>query len=85
VDAFGKALPLRNGGDSSDFFILAMVHQGLGHTEEARRWYDKAVQWMEKNQPRNPELLRFRAEAARLLAVKEKPGHRREETRAQKQ
>ena len=39
---------------------------------DARTWYDKAVEWMEKNQPKNDELRRFRAEAAKLLEPKEK-------------
>jgi hypothetical protein len=30
------------------------------------------VQWMDKNQPRNEELARFRAEAAELLGMKAK-------------
>jgi hypothetical protein len=29
--------------------------------------------WMEKNQPRNGELLRFRAEAVEVLGIKEAP------------
>ena len=32
-----------------------------------RSWYERAVQWMEKNKPQDEELLRFRAEAAKLL------------------
>ena len=38
----------------------------------ARKWYDQAVEWMDKNQPTNKELRRFRSEAAELLGVKEK-------------
>ena len=34
--------------------------------------YDRAVQWMDKNQPKNEELRRFRAEAAQLLGLTEK-------------
>ena len=35
-------------------------------------WYDKAVEWTEKNKPDDEELLRFRAEAAELLEIAEK-------------
>jgi hypothetical protein len=35
----------------------------------ARKWYDKAVEWTEKNQPGNPELRRFGTEAAALLKI----------------
>ena len=52
-----------------DAFFLAMAHWHLGDKPRARGWYDKAVQWMEKNQPKNEELNRFRAEAAALLEV----------------
>ena len=49
-----------------------MAHWQLGDKPQARSWYDKAVPWMEKNQPKNEELVRFRAEAAALLGVKAK-------------
>ena len=56
-------------GDSREWFLLAMAHWKLGDKAEARAWYDKAVEWMEKNQPKNEELRRFRAEASELLGV----------------
>ena len=58
-------------GDATDWFFLAMAHWQLGDKDEARKWYDKAVEWMDKNQPKNEELLRFRAEAAELLGISE--------------
>jgi tetratricopeptide (TPR) repeat protein len=72
VAALEKSVQLRGGGDSFDWFFLAMAHGRLGHQEEARKWYDKAAQWMEKNQPRDEELRRFDAEAAELLGLKKK-------------
>src|SRR5262249_49881056 len=51
--------------------FIAMAHWQLGNKEEARRWYDKAVEWMDKNQPTNEELDRFRAEAAGLMKVEQ--------------
>jgi tetratricopeptide (TPR) repeat protein len=71
VDALQKAGGLRSGGDSFDWFFLAMARWQLGDKEQARTWYDRAVQWMEKHQPQGEELIRFRAEAAELLGVKE--------------
>src|SRR5262249_49891733 len=56
----------REGGDSSDFFFLAMAHWQLGDKKAARVWYDKAVQCMDKNEPKDAALRRFRAEAAAL-------------------
>ena len=63
-------MQLIKGGNSMDWFFLAMAYQQLGEKEKARQWYDRAVQWMDKNQPKNEELRRFRREAAELLGVK---------------
>jgi Tol biopolymer transport system component len=62
-------MELRKGGDSFDWFFLAMAHEKLGDKEKARQWYDRATRWMDKNQPTNEELASFRAEAAQLLGV----------------
>ncbi len=48
-----------------------MAHWQLGQKEEARRWYDRAVEWMEENAPNNEECRRFQAEAATLLTAPE--------------
>ena len=72
IAALEKSMELRKGGDSFDWFFLAMAHWQLGEKDKAREWYDRAVQWMDKNQPKNEELRRFRAEAAELLGLKEK-------------
>ena len=72
IDALTKSMELNKGGDSSDWFFLAMAHWKLGQKTQARSWYDKAVPWMERHQPKNEELIRFRDEAAALLGVNEK-------------
>jgi hypothetical protein len=54
---------------SYNAFFLAMAHWRLGEKAEARGWYDQGVQWMDKQQPQNEELRRFRAEAAQLLGL----------------
>jgi Flp pilus assembly protein TadD len=50
-------------------FFLAMAHWQLGDKEQARKQYAQAVQWMEKNGPKNEELRRFRAEAEQLMKL----------------
>jgi tetratricopeptide (TPR) repeat protein len=62
------------GGKQLSFnaFFLAMAHWQLGNKDEARKWHDQAVQWMENNKPQDEELRRFRAEAAELLEIREK-------------
>ena len=72
VTAMEKVQALGSAGDSFESFLLALAHWQLGDKEQSRKWYDRAVEWMEKNQPRNEELRRFRAEALQLLELKEK-------------
>jgi tetratricopeptide (TPR) repeat protein len=68
IVALEKAIELRKGGDSLDWFFLAMAHWRLGHRDEARTWFDRAIEWMEAKRPKNKELGRFRAEAEVLLS-----------------
>jgi serine/threonine protein kinase/tetratricopeptide (TPR) repeat protein len=72
IDALRKAMGLRRGGNGLDWFFLAMAHWHLGGKDEARKWYDQGVRWMEKNKPAEEELRRFRAEAAELLGIEKK-------------
>jgi serine/threonine protein kinase/tetratricopeptide (TPR) repeat protein len=72
IGALSTSMELRKGGDSFDWLFLAMAHWKLGEKEKAREWHDKAVEWMDKNQPKNEELRRFRAESSQLLERKEK-------------
>jgi tetratricopeptide (TPR) repeat protein len=72
VEALNKSMGLRKGGDSADWFFLAMSHRQLGEKEKAHKWFDRGVQWMEKNAPQNEELRRFRGEAEQLLGVNKK-------------
>jgi tetratricopeptide (TPR) repeat protein len=69
VQAVTKSMELRKGGASYDWFLLAMAHWKLGEKDKARERYDKAVEWMDKNEPNNEELRRLRAEAAEVLGV----------------
>jgi serine/threonine protein kinase/tetratricopeptide (TPR) repeat protein len=67
--AFTTSMQLRGGGDSRDWFFLALAHWHRGDREGARRWYDRAEAWMRKKLPQDPELVRFRAEAANVLGL----------------
>jgi hypothetical protein len=62
----------QGGGDSFDWFFLAMCHQQQGDEKTVREWYDRAVTWMDKNDPINAELRGFRKEAAEVLRVTKK-------------
>jgi len=85
LEAAEKAMPLRNGGDCADWFLLAMVHWKLGDKEEARRWYQRADRWMEKNSHPDwphPDWPHFHTEAAALLDIQEQPAKEKEKTKA---
>ncbi len=71
VTALEKVKELGSPGNSFEWFLLAMVQWELGDKEKAQQWYDKARKWMDKNDPENAELRRFREEAAQLLRIKE--------------
>jgi tetratricopeptide (TPR) repeat protein len=71
VTALEKSMEFRQGGDSFNWFFLAMAHWQLGHKDEARQWYDRAVAWMEKNLPGDEILRGLRVEAAALLGLKD--------------
>jgi tetratricopeptide (TPR) repeat protein len=67
-----KSMSLRAGGDSFDWFFLSMANGRLGDHDEARRWFDRAVQGMDRHKPHDQELRRFRTEAETLLAEADK-------------
>jgi serine/threonine protein kinase/tetratricopeptide (TPR) repeat protein len=86
IAALERSTDPKFGSDMAhDFFFLAMAHWQLGKVEtatpeeqarrrqEARKCYDKAVVWTQVNQPKDEELLRFRAEAAELMGITEPP------------
>jgi superkiller protein 3 len=72
ITAMEKSMALRKGGDSNEWFFLAMVHWQLGNKDDARKWFDRAAEWMDRNAKDNEELRRFRTEAAELLEIKKK-------------
>jgi tetratricopeptide (TPR) repeat protein/serine/threonine protein kinase len=69
VPALEKFVQLSGGGDGSGWFFLAMAHWQLGNKPEARRWYDKAVEWMSRLEESDEEMNRFQQEAAELLKI----------------
>jgi serine/threonine protein kinase/tetratricopeptide (TPR) repeat protein len=71
IDALERSMALRRGGDSFDWFFLAMARWQLGEHDKARVWYERAVQWLGNSAPYDNELRRFRAEAEQLLTSHE--------------
>jgi superkiller protein 3 len=72
VEALVKADSMVQGGDLYHRFFLAMAYWQVGEKEKARAAFEQGVQWVDKNQPTNEELRRFRAEAEKLLEIEKK-------------
>jgi tetratricopeptide (TPR) repeat protein len=74
IAALGS-MGLGNAADGYDWFHLAMAHWKLGHNDEARAWYDKAVAWKARNLSPFPveNLRRHRAEAEALMGLADLP------------
>jgi WD40 repeat protein/Flp pilus assembly protein TadD len=74
VAALDKSSDLKKGGDACTWLFLAVAHHKLGNHDEARKRYDQAVEWMNKNRAalgkdrtQAEELRRFRSEAEEVL------------------
>ena len=70
---------LKSVTEANAAFFLAQVHWKLDQKELARRWYDKAVAWMDKNKTAEEKLRGYREEAAKLLGIGEKPATAQEQ------
>jgi hypothetical protein len=64
---------LRQNDDAADAFFFAMAYWQQQDPEHARAWYQRGIKSMEKDGPGDDELVRFRAEAAELLGIKDSP------------
>jgi tetratricopeptide (TPR) repeat protein len=71
LTALEKSVPPGKAATCDGAFFLAMANWRVGKKDKARRWYDAAVGWMDKNAPRDEELRRLRAEAGGLLQTGE--------------
>src|SRR5262249_56331239 len=65
LESMEKGMTLRNGGDPSDWFGVALVQCKRGDQAKATQWYEKANEWMQSHE--HPAWWRLRAEAASLL------------------
>jgi uncharacterized protein HemY len=69
VEALEKSMQLQKGGNSYDWFFLAMAYWQHGDKKQARQWYDRAVKGLEKQPQWTEDLRRFHAEAAELFGL----------------
>ena len=79
LTALNRSVKLRGPeSDSHDWFFLAMGSCHLEDQAQARRWWEKGVQWMDKNAPTNDDLRCFCGEAANLTGLPVPPAARNE-------
>jgi tetratricopeptide (TPR) repeat protein len=69
VTALEKSVQLKSGGNSTDWFFLAMSRWKLDEHDRARKAYDRAVRWTEKHALQDEDQRRFGDEAAELLGI----------------
>lgn len=71
VNHLEQSMASSNGGDAFDWLFLAMTQWQLNDKDDARKWFDKAIDWIDANakEKENDELRRFRTEAASLLGI----------------
>jgi tetratricopeptide (TPR) repeat protein len=69
IESLNKAAALLDGPDPKQWLFLAMACSRTGDQQQARRWYDKALAFIEKNHPLNEELDRFHKEAMETLGI----------------
>jgi tetratricopeptide (TPR) repeat protein/serine/threonine protein kinase len=77
VTVLNKSKVLKKGGDAYTWLFLAMAHRKLGDHNAARRCYDQALRWLQKNRaalpkPQAEEFRRLRNEAEEVLELKKK-------------
>ena len=71
VAALGESdQELGSARDGIEWFPSAMAHWHSGDKDASpQECYDQAVQWMEKNQPKDGHLRGLQAEAAELMGI----------------
>jgi tetratricopeptide (TPR) repeat protein len=67
IAAAERSIALSKDGESANWFFLAMALWRQGAKDRSRSFFDQAVSWTKKNDPKNANLLQFWREAALLL------------------
>jgi tetratricopeptide (TPR) repeat protein len=67
VAAADQSVALAKQVDAANGFVLAMALRRQGSKARSRSWFDQAVAWTRKNDPKKADLLALWREAANLL------------------
>ena len=73
---------LRSATEANATLFLAEIHWRLNEKDLARRWFDKAAAWMDNHPAEAEKLRKYRAEAAQLLGIPERPSTAKEKPQA---
>jgi tetratricopeptide (TPR) repeat protein len=71
VTTLSKSVQQHEGLQNGAGFFLAMAYWRLGEKNRAREQCEGAIYWTDQCRPKDPELLRFHAEAVRLLGLEQ--------------
>jgi Flp pilus assembly protein TadD len=71
ITSLDKSLELGPGESTfaCNALVLSMAHWQRGDQDEARRWYDQAMEWIKEHKPEDDDLPSFRAEAEELMQI----------------
>jgi tetratricopeptide (TPR) repeat protein len=72
-DALERSADLKGGADACDWLILSMIAFQRGDKAQARRWYDQATRWIEREPPTSDDVFRCRWEVMNLLGISMPP------------
>jgi tetratricopeptide (TPR) repeat protein len=64
-----QSMELSSGGNSLQWYGMAMLKWQQDEKLKAKEWYDRAVEWMDNKAPNDLEMRGLRDEAARLLGI----------------
>jgi tetratricopeptide (TPR) repeat protein len=67
IACFRHTAELRSSDQAFDWLYIAMSHQQLGEFDEARRWYDKAMETIRETNNTDAELLSLADQAEGML------------------
>jgi len=67
IAAAERSIAVSKDVDAGNWFFIAMAQWQRGEQDRSRSYFDQAVAWTKKNDPKNADLLAFWREAALLL------------------
>jgi serine/threonine protein kinase/uncharacterized protein HemY len=76
LESLTRSVELQPSDETAAFLFLAMTHWHLGNRDEARRWYDRAAERIDKGEPGSQRLTLLRREVAEVLGMSQQTKNR---------